>query len=394
MGYNKYRGDYLFDGKTLLDGNSVLITNKEGVIVDIVSITDAGEGVQIYEGILSPGFINCHCHLELSHMKGLIPENTGLIPFILSILQQRHATEDEIFAAIQHADDAMFNSGIVAVGDISNNTLTFPQKQKSKLQYHNFIEVSGFSPAIAQMRFETSMEIYKTFKTHFPNSTSLVPHAPYSVSKELFGLIDNLENNPLSSIHNQETPDENVFFLSGEGKFNLLYETIGVDIKQFFQPSGNTSLQTVLPLISKPTKLLLVHDTFTSQQDIDVLKALSPDQQVIFCLCVNANLYIENMLPPIDLFLQNDCNIVLGTDSFASNHQLSILSEMITINQHFPHIPLATTLQWATINGAKALGMDDSLGSFEVSKKPGIVNISKLTKEGKISSSSKAKRIL
>ena len=394
MGYNKYRGDYLFDGKTLLDGNSVLITNKEGVIVDIVSITDAGEGVQIYEGILSPGFINCHCHLELSHMKGLIPENTGLIPFILSILQQRNATEDEIFAAIQHADDAMFNSGIVAVGDISNNALTFPQKQKSKLQYHNFIEVSGFSPAIAQMRFETALDVYNTFKTHFPNSTSLVPHAPYSVSKELFGLIDSLENNPLSSIHNQETPDENVFFLSGEGKFNLLYETIGVDIKPFFQPSGKTSLQTILPLISQPKKLLLVHDTFTSQKDIDTLRGLSPAQQTTFCLCVNANLYIENKLPPIDLFLQNNSTIVLGTDSLASNHQLSILSEMITISQHFPHIPLKSILQWATINGAKALGMDDSLGSFEVGKKPGIVNITNLTKEGNISKESKARRIL
>ena len=394
MAYNKFKSDYLFTGTELLDNTNVLITNKDGEIKDIVSIDDAGEDVQTFDGILSPGFINCHCHLELSHTKGLIPEHTGLVPFILSILQQRHATEDEIFIAMQQAEEAMLQSGIVAVGDISNNALSFAQKQKSKLQYHNFIEVSGFSPAIAQMRFETALDVYNTFKTHFPNNTSLVPHAPYSVSKELFGLIDNLENNQLSSIHNQETPDENEFFLSGEGKFNLLYETIGVDIKPFFQPSGKTSLQTILPLISQPKKLLLVHDTFTSQKDIDLLKTLSPVLEAIFCLCVNANLYIENKLPPIDLFLQNDCNIVLGTDSLASNHQLSILSEMITISQHFPHIQLQSILQWATTNGAKALGMDDSLGSFEVGKKPGIVNITNLTKEGNIAKESKSIRIL
>ena len=394
MEYNKFRGDFLFNGKTLLDSNNVLITNKEGVVIDIVSINDAGEDVQTFDGILTPGFINCHCHLELSHMKGLIPEHTGLVPFILSILQQRHATEDEIFTAMQQADEAMLHSGIVAVGDISNNALSIPQKQKSKLQYHNFIEVSGFSPAIAQMRFETALTVYNTFKTNFPSSTSLVPHAPYSVSKELFGLIDSLENNPLSSIHNQETPDENEFFISGEGKFNLLYETIGVDIKPFYKLTGKTSLQSVLPLISKPKKLLLVHDTFTSQKDIDTLKGLSPAQKTIFCLCVNANLYIENKLPPIDLFLQNNSTIVLGTDSLASNHQLNIFSEIITISQHFPNIPLQSILQWATINGAKALGMDDSLGSFQIGKKPGVVNITNLTKEGSITTESQAKRIL
>ena len=395
MAYQKFRGDYLFTGTTLLDNKHVLVTNEQGVVKDIAPIAEAGEGIQTFEGILSPGFINCHCHLELSHMKGLIPEHTGLVPFILSILKQRHATEDEIFAAIQQADEAMFQEGIVAVGDISNNALSFAQKQNSKLQYHNFIEVSGFSPAIAQPRFEVALEVYNTFKTHFPNHTSLVPHAPYSVSTNLFGLIDALDSNTLSSIHNQETPDENEFFFTGDGSFNLLYETIGVDIKQFFQPSGKTSLQTILPLISKPKKLLLVHDTFTSQGDIDLLKATpSSVQQAIFCLCVNANLYIENKLPPIDLFLQNNCEIVLGTDSLASNHQLSISSEILTITQNFPHIPLQTILQWATSNGANALGMDNQLGSFIFGKKPGIVNITNLNKQGNLTTESNAVRIL
>ena len=385
----------MFTGTTLLDNKHVLVTNEEGVIKDIAPLAEAGDNIQTFEGILSPGFINCHCHLELSHMKGLIPEHTGLVPFILSILQQRHATEEQIIIAMKLADEAMLQAGIVAVGDISNNALSFGPKQKSSLHYHNFIEVSGFSPAIAQPRFQIALEVYNTFKAHFPHHTSLVPHAPYSVSTDLFGLIDALDNNTLSSIHNQETPDENEFFFSGNGAFNLLYETIGVTINSFYKPSGKTSLQTMLPLITKPKKLLLVHDTFTSQSDIDVLKATPPSiQQTIFCLCVNANLYIENKLPPIDLFLQNDCEIVLGTDSLASNNQLSILSEIKTITQNFPHILLQTILQWATINGAKALGMEDTLGSFKFGKKPGIVNITNLNKAGDITKDSKSVRVL
>ena len=67
---------------------------------------------------------------------------------------------------------------------------------------------------------------------------------------------------------------------------------------------------------------------------------------------------------------------------------------MIAISQNFPHIPLQSVLQWATINGAKALGMDNSLGSFEVGKKPGIVNITNLTNDGNINNESKSVRVL
>ena len=85
---------------------------------------------------------------------------------------------------------------------------------------------------------------------------------------------------------------------------------------------------------------------------------------------------------------------MLGTDSLASNHQLNILSEILTITQNFPHIPLQTILQWATSNGANALGMDNQLGSFIFGKKPGIVNITNLNKQGNLTTESNAVRIL
>jgi cytosine/adenosine deaminase-related metal-dependent hydrolase len=84
-------------------------------------------------------------------------------------------------------------------------------------------------------------------------------------------------------------------------------------------------------------------------------------------------LYIENELPNVQMFVENNCNIVLGTDSYASNNQLSIFAEIKTIQKHFPALPLETILQWATFNGAKAIGIEDKFGSLHVGKKPGII---------------------
>lgn len=388
MAYLKYQADYLFTGKEILPNTAVLITNENGVVQNICNAQEAGDDIKQLHGLLTPGFINCHCHLELSHMKGLIPKDTGLVDFILNILQLRHTSEETILQAINSGESEMKNNGIVAVGDISNNALTLLQKQKGNLQYHNFIEVSGFSPAIASARFNNGMLVYQSFKKHFPNATSLVPHAPYSVSKQLFQLIDEMATNPISTIHNQETVDENMFFLSGMGNFNKLYQSIGIDIAPFHQPTKTTSLQSVVPLMPQPKKIILVHDTFISQADIDFLNRNHLKQAFIFCLCVNANQYIENQLPPIDLLIQNNCNIVIGTDSLASNHQLCILSEIKTICQNFPNIQLQDILTWATINGAKALQMDAQLGSFEIGKKPGIVLIDALNSNGGITKNS------
>jgi cytosine/adenosine deaminase-related metal-dependent hydrolase len=101
--------------------------------------------------------------------------------------------------------------------------------------------------------------------------------------------------------------------------------------------------------------------------------AIANNQTPYFCLCPNANVYIENTLPNIEQFRNNNVHITLGTDSLASNTSLSIIEEIKTIQQYFPLIPLAEILQWATLNGAKALEMDNHLGSFETGKKPGII---------------------
>jgi len=371
MPYKKFRADQLFDGYHLSDDQHVLITTEDGVIENIVSVKDAGDDVQQLNGILTPGFINCHCHLELSHMKGMIGERTGLADFVFKVVTQRHLSEEQILDAIQKAEDEMLANGIVAVGDICNNTLTLPQKTKGRIRYHNFIEASGFNPQIAEARFERSLGFFKEFVEHIPaERNSIVPHAPYSVSDELWQKIIDFPGNHLQTIHNQETVAENEWFINKKGDFVNFYKQMNIDVS-FFEASGKSSLQSYLLKFLKNQSVILVHNVHTSEADLHFTKASG--RHIAWCFCPNANLYIGGQLPAIDLFIYQDAEIVLGTDSLASNHQLSILGEIKTINSHFPSIGPDQLLRWATINGARALQMDKLLGSFEPGKQPGVL---------------------
>lgn len=376
MGFRKFQADAIFTGTELLGADQVLIMDQQGVVEAIVPSSEAGEEIQYQAGWLSPGFVNAHCHLELSHMKGLIPEGTGLVDFILSILQLRHFPEEEILQAISDAEASMIQHGIVAVGDISNHATSFTQKSKNNLSWHTFLEISGFSPQIAQMRFEQGLAAYDQFEPLQGDNfrLSMAAHAPYSVSNALWELMAPYYQDKTSSLHNQETHFEDDFLGHKKGDFTRLYDLLKVDTG-FYHPTGKSSLQSVAHHFAGAKQVLLVHDTFTKEADLDFIRALSELQQTQyhFCLCVNANLYINKALPPIELLRQKNCSLVLGTDSLASNHQLSILSEINTIQQHYPQIPLTEILQWATINGAKALGFENRLGSFEKGKQPGMV---------------------
>lgn len=376
MSYHKFKASQIFTGTEMLGENFVLIVKEHGNIETIVRAEEAGEDVQHLNGTLCPGFINAHCHLELSHMKALIPERTGLVDFVLQVVSQRHFPEDEIMAAIEKAENDMLIAGIVAVGDICNNTLTLPQKTLKRLHYHNFIEVSGWNPSIADVRMERSLEQYHVFHEAFPEHTSLAPHAPYSVSDELWALLKPYFAQQILTIHNQESKAENELFQNGTGDFIRLYETMHISHPAFKAPGAN-SLSACFKQMQKARQIILVHNNFTQQTDIDLV--LKSDVPVSFCLCPNANLYIENTLPPVDLLLQNKLNICIGTDSLASNHQLSVFEEIKTLQLYFPHLSLAVLLEAATLNGAKALGMDDMLGSFEKGKKPGVLLLENTT---------------
>ena len=375
--YQKFKGNRLFTGTQLLGANQVLITETDGTVVDIVTLADAGEDVQNFDGILTPGFINAHCHLELSHMKDMIPPHTGLQEFVKQIVSLRKVEDHVIEEAIEKAEDEMLANGIVAVGDISNTLDTLAQKEKYRLAYYTFVELYDLDPTRANDKIIAGLAIQKAFQDKCIRA-SLVPHAPYSVTSNLWRLLATHFGAHTISMHNQETPDENDFFKTKTGSFLGMYERTKVSL-DFFEPTGLSSLQSVLPVFKNAAASILVHNSFTNADDIDVVKKQMPNS--FWCLCPNANQYIEQTMPPIELLRTSGANIIVGTDSYASNWSLNVLDELKTIQKHNTHIPLEEMLGWATINGARALQMSNTLGSFEKGKKPGVVIIENIAGE-------------
>lgn len=389
MNLRKFKADSLFDGYHLLNNNHILITDEQGIVEEIIPEQDAGDGIETYNGILSPGLINCHCHLELSHLKNIIPPHTGLIEFLCSVVQKRESPKqneniDSEFLkrkSIIDAEEEMFNNGIVAVGDIGNTADTLEVKKNSKIQWQNFVEVLSFTDEKAIERFDHYQQIAKVLDDGLQSSkiihrTSLVPHAPYSISPKTFQLINENSEQQIISIHNQEHPAENELYEKGQGDYLKFFEIFGLN-KSPFPVTGKSSIQSVLPYFNNGQTIFLVHNTCMSEEDILFANKYANDNglNIIYCLCINANLYVENKVPPIDLFIKHNCQIVLGTDSYSSNWQLSICKEMKSIKTHFPTLSDERILQWATSNGSKALQWNDNLGSFEKGKKPGVVLI-------------------
>lgn len=371
MSFLKFCANTIFTGHHFLNDDMVLVAKENGVIEDLIKKEDAGEDIQVFEGILSPGFVNAHCHLELSFLKNKIVAKTGLPHFVLQVVSKRNEQEEIITEAIKMADEAMYNNGISVVGDICNTTNTIQQKKQSKIYYHNFLEAIGWLPNVAEQRLQQIQNLQQQFKAN-QLACSIVPHAPYSISENLWRLLTHHFKNNIVSIHNQESLAENELFLNGTGSFIKMYEAMGLS-NTSFKSSYKSSLQTVFNNLIDVNNLLLVHNTFINEDDIAFIH--QQKVKVFFCLCINANLFIEDKIPPVNLINKNFADIIIGTDSLASNYSLNILDEINKIQQNFPTISYENILQWATINGATALGVEDSFGSFEKGKQPGIICI-------------------
>lgn len=366
--------DKIHDGQQWLPEHTVLEVDDAGRVLSI-SNDCSNESLQHYEGIICPGFVNAHCHLELSHMQSAIPEHTGLTGFLLQVMRQRNAfTEEQKTLAREHAYSSLLRNGVVAVGDIANTTDTLSLRTQKGLHWHTFIECIGFAPERATGSFDFAQQTFAAFQAQASDTKqlkqSIVPHAPYSVSASLFRLIAAHQPSAPLSVHNQESAAENELYQHKTGAFVDFLEQVGIDHSSFLA-TQKSSLQQYATWIPDDKPLLLVHNTFTNAADIAYVQERC--KQLFWCLCPNANLYIENRLPNIPLLQAAGAQICIGTDSLASNHQLSVMAELLTIKAYYPDISWEDLLRWATFNGACALQMESSVGQIAVNKQPGLV---------------------
>ncbi|MEG1759040.1 MAG: amidohydrolase family protein [Alistipes sp.] len=332
------------------DGRVISVSTCEGV--------DSREGVEFYAGILLPAFVNAHCHLELSYLKGAIPEGTGFAGFARAMGEVRgQFSEDERRQTMLAADAKMWHEGIGGVGDIANGNTSFAVKAQSKIDYHTFVEVFGLrNNALAAQR-----ELL-----YFPH-TSLTPHSIYSVQDAPFRAICAEGTEPLS-IHFMESPAEGELFLR-RGELWSWYRKVGFECD--FLTYGSPA-ERIVKSVPRNRSVILVHNCCVTQCDIDrIMNHFTAP--VYWCLCPASNHYISRLQPPVELLRHNHLNICLGTDSLASSRSLSVLDLL----RRLPHVPLAERIGWATDGGAKALGMNE-LGTVEEGKQCGLSVLSGL----------------
>lgn len=319
---------------------------------------DGYEGVEFYSGVLIPGFVNSHCHLELSHLRGAIAEGGGHSSFVGAIGGLRNSfSNQERFDSIDFADSKMWSDGIQAVGDVANGETSFKTKSQSNISYHTFVEAFGLR-GIDYSQFDALLK--------YPN-TSLTPHSTYSIQDHDFKQICNGGDTPLS-IHFMESSGEASLFL-GDGALWSWYQKEGFECN--FLHYGSPA-KRIVESIPHDRSVILVHNCHVTASDIELIMNHF-SAPVWWCLCPQSNKYISNSIPPVNLLRSYNLNICLGTDSLASNNSLSIFDEMLT----FDGVPLSELLLWATTNGARALG-DKNCGIIERGRRCGLLLLSGL----------------
>ncbi len=386
----KFSADIIFPVDRPPIKNGIIITDDQGNILDLLEGKPnvREKGVEYYEGVIVPGFINAHSHLEYAYTKGLIEPGNGLMEFIRSIVSIKQSVPVD-YELIVQADEEMYRNGIVAVGDHTNTLITKDIKKTSPIYYHSFIELYK---AISEINSPIA-DFYHGFAylEALDNQGSVTPHAPYSVQPELMKLLANyaFQKRAVISIHNQETEGEREMFLYGTGEFAEFFADRG--LKQNWIPTGTNSIQWFLPFFRGNHNILLIHNIYTEEKDIDF--ALNTHDNLFWVMCPGSNLYIENRLPNIPVFTEKNCKIALGTDSLASNTQLSIVNEMRILQEHFD-IPFEQVIRWATLNGAEALQVEHIYGSLTSGKQPGLVLLEVEPDKLKLSEETKIRRLI
>lgn len=337
---------------------------RRGIVVEvddlgtITSITqhdniDALHSVEFYPGVLMPGMVNAHCHLELSYLRGAIAEGTGFAGFAREIGRVRGAyTNEERLHAASVADSEMWNEGVEAVVDIANDELVMPIKERSKIDYLTLFEAFGLMLQTPDAQLSMARR---------SNRAGVTPHSTYSLQDTPFRAIVNEGSHPLS-IHLLESEDESALY-EHRGSLWEWYQRMGweCDFLHYGSPA-----ERVARSLTQRRPLILVHGCMVTARDIELLRALSPT----WVLCPESNRYISGIRPPVQLFRRMGVNIALGTDSLASARRLSMVDNMRLVGDD---MPLAELLTYATLNGARAMGIDATKGSIEVGKRPGLV---------------------
>ena len=383
---------YTLDAEPIRNGY-VEYDDADGTVLE-VGVCDSDEEVQA--GVIVPGFVNAHCHVELSHLHGKFVKGTGMAGFIDQINALRDwAGRDVKVGLTRKWMDKMWEDGVSAMADISNDDSSFDVKKSHPMYTRTFLEVFGSEPEMCEgvMKEVAGLE---EIARNAGLDAAPTPHSCYTMSPQLLSAsaAAGLDSGFLS-YHSQESQEEEDLVMRGEG---AMYENRKRSGMSTPPVTGESSLKYFIDRLADVRKapyeenILLVHNVCLQQSDIDAVRKVM--KNVYFAICPLSNIFIHNALPPIALMRKNGLDIVLGTDSLSSNDDLDMVKELVCLHENFPEVPMSELLSWACLNGARFLKKDDELGSLTPGKRPGIVLVTGTDENGFVTSGSRSKRII
>ncbi len=389
----RFSAQYIITASGAILKRGIVTTDDQGLILKIEDTKGKlreSSSIQYFNGIIVPGFVNCHAHLELSDMKGKVEKGGGLGSFITAVRENRNPDTDKALEAIRDYDRVLYQTGTSAVADICNSTLTFKTKEKSSIYYINLLEIFGLNPDDIESKLAYILSL-RDEASLYSLLSWIVPHSVYSLSSGLFEKISPLiADNDITSIHFLESEQERLLIDQLSGPMLDSFKLIGID-KTILKNRVADHISVIEKYLPSYGSLILVHNTFATETDIS---RLNQRPETWWCLCPGSNLYIENTLPPLNNLIKHKASIVLGTDSLASNESLNLLEELKILQQNFHSITLNQLIQWACKNGADALRLPH-LGTIETGKSPGLVLIEDCDLENiRLTSRSKSRRLI
>lgn len=386
---------YTLDSKAPLR-DAFVEFDEDGTILSVGESEDFSSEKEVFDGAITPGFVNAHCHLELSYMKGLFRKGSGMAGFIDQINALRDTKSDaEKKADIKFWIDRMWDQGVSAMGDISNCADSFAIKASSRMYVRTFLEVFGTEPSDCQSVMDSVSQLNEKARS-FHIDAAPTPHSCYTMSPELLTASSaaGLKSGFLS-YHSEESPEEEEMMESGSGPMFENRKKAGMSMPPV---TGQSSLLYFIDRLEKAhpapfgEHILLVHEVCLNQEGIDAVKATMTHPFI--ALCPLSNLFIHNALPPVELMRCNAMKITVGTDSLSSNDDLNMVRELFCLQENFPEVPVNELFTWACLNGAEFLGKERELGSIACGKKPGLVFVDHISGKGSLTTASSSRRII
>ncbi len=318
-----------------------------------------------------PGLVNAHTHLELSWLRDRVPPTASFIDWVAQLLAARgpvggDTNPDRVQQAAQVAARESRETGTCLVGDVSNSLLSLDAIADARLEAVVFHELVGFNET-GNAAVERSRTLRQGRALPRGVRVTVAPHAPYSVSAELFRAIhqDVTQSTVrLSSIHVGESPEELEMLKEGTGPWPAFLRSVGA-WRQGWTPPGVGPVEYLDGLGVLDAHTLVVHGV---QLDATALARLA-ERGCTLVTCPRSNRWVGVGPPPVARFYGSGVRVAVGTDSLASVADLNLFSELVEMRWLAPNVPACELLRSATLQGARALGRGDELGSIAPGKR-------------------------